>query len=142
MSEQIIPFGGTVEVSSDGSTYQEVPEAKSIPVPQTSQEYPEVTSLDSPGGFREYLAGLKDAGELSFQAGYTSAGYTLIDGLEGVNAYWRVTFPLAAGQSTTGDVFTFRGFPTPAVDAGDVGAPVNMDVTVRVTGQPTFAAGA
>jgi len=141
MSEQIIPFGGAVEVSDDNTTWVDVPEAKGMPVPQTTTEYPEVTSLDSPNGFREFIAGLKDAGEVSFQCGYTSAGYALIEGLDGVNCYWRVTFPLAPGQTTTGDVFTFRGFPTPAVDAGDVGAPINMDITVRITGAPAFAEG-
>ena len=141
MSDQIIPFGGTVEVSSDGSTYSEVPEAKAIPVPTTTQEYPEVTSLDSAGGFREFIAGLKDAGEVAFQCGYTSAGYALIDGLDGVLAYVRVTFPQAPSQSVGGDEFTFRAFLTPSVDAGDVGAPINMDVNCRISGAPTYTAG-
>lgn len=141
MSDQIIPFGGTVEVSSDGSTFSEVPEAKALPVPATTTEYPEVTSLDSTGGFREFMNGLKDAGEVSFQCGYTPAGYALLDGLDGVKAYWRVTFPLAPSQSSTGDIFTFRGFVTPSVDAGDVGAPVNIDATVRISGAPTFTQG-
>lgn len=141
MSNQIIPYGGTVEVSADGSTFTEVPEAKGIPVPATTQEYPEVTSLSSANGFREFIAGLKDGGEVSFNCGYTSAGYTLISGLDGVLAYIRCTFPLAPNQTTTGDVFTFRGFVTPAIDANDVGAPIGLDVAVRVSGAPTFTAG-
>lgn len=141
MSEQIIPFGGSVEVSSDDVTYTSVPEAKAFPVPSTTTEYPEVTSLDSPNGFREFISGLKDAGEVSFQCGYTTAGYTLINGLDGVLAYVRVTFPLAPGQSTDGDVFEFRAFLTPAVEAGDVGAPINMNVNCRISGDLTFTAG-
>lgn len=141
MSEQIIPFGGTVEVSDDDVTYSEIPEAKGFPVPSVTTEYPEVTNLDSPGGFREFIKGLKDAGEVSFQCGYTSAGYTLINGLDGVLAYVRVTFPQAPGQSSAGDEFAFRAFLTPSLDAGDIGAPMNMDVSCRISGQPTFTAG-
>lgn len=141
MSEAIIPFGGTVEVSSDGSTYSEVPEARGIPVPEKTQEYPEVTSLDSPNGYREYVAGLKDGGELSFEANYTEAGMTLIEGLDGVEAYIRVTFPTQPSQTSSGDVFTYRGYLTATPNATDVGAPVTMTVNVRVTGARTFTAG-
>ena len=142
MSNQIIPYGGSVELSADGTTWAELAECKAIPVPSKTVEYPEVTSLDSPNGYREFITGLKDGGELSFQAGYTSAGYAAVEALDGTLAYIRCTFPLAPNQSTTGDVFTFRGFLSATPDASDVGAPVNMDVAVRVSGAPTFTAGA
>jgi len=141
MSEAIIPYGGTVEVSSDGSTWSEVPECRGIPVPEKTQEYPEVTSLDSPSGYREYVAGLKDGGELSFEANYTEAGMTLIDGLDGVNAYIRCTFPTQPSQGSQGDVFTFRGYLTATPNATDVGAPVTMTINVRVTGARTYVGG-
>jgi hypothetical protein len=141
MTNQIIPYGGSVEISDDGSTFVEIPECKAVPVPTTSTEYPEVTSLDSPGGFREFIAGLKDAGELSFQAGYTSAGYALLTGFDGVLLYWRSTFPRSPSQTVSGDVFTFRGYVTPAIDANDVGVPVNLDINVRISGQPGYAEG-
>lgn len=141
MSEAIIPFGGSVEVSSDGSTWSAVPEARGIPVPEKTQEYPEVTSLDSTGGFREFIAGLKDPGELSFECNYTEAGMTLIEGLDGVLAHVRVTFPQQPGQASAGDVFSFRAFLTATPTADDVGAPVLMTVQARVSGARTFTAG-
>lgn len=142
MSNQVIPYGGTVEVSSDGSTFAEIPEVKGIPVPAKTQEYLDVTNLDSAHGYREYIPGLKDGGELSFQAGYTSAGFAQIEALDGVLAYIRCTFPLAPNQETTGDSFLFRGFLTATPDASDVAAAVNMDIGVRVSGARTFTAGA
>lgn len=141
MSKQIIPFGGTVEVSADGSLFEPVPEAKGLPVPSTTQEFPEVTSLDSPGGYREFIAGLKDSGEVSFVAGYTSDGYDLLIDLAGINCFWRVTFPLAPDQASAGDVFTFRGFVTPSIEANDVGAPISLNIAVRTTGEPVFTKG-
>lgn len=141
MSEAIIPFGGSVEVSSDGSTWNEIPECRGIPVPEKTQEYPEVTSLDSTNGFREYIAGLKDPGELTFEALYTEAGMTLIEGLDGVLAYVRCTFPLQPSQVSAGDVFSFRAFLTATPQAADVGAPVTMTVQCRVSGARTYTAG-
>lgn len=141
MSEAIIPYGGTVEVSSDGSIWDEIPECRGIPVPTKTQEYPEVTSLDSPNGYREYVAGLKDGGELSFEANYTEPGMTLIEGLDGVEAYVRCTFPLQPSQTSAGDVFTFRAFLTATPNGTDVGAPVSMTINARVTGARTYIAG-
>ena len=114
-----------------------------MPLPSTTTEYPEVTTLSSPNGFREFIPGLKDGGEISFTAGYTPAGFELVNDLTaaGTLAYVRVTLPLAPSQSTTGDVFEFRAYLTPAPDAGDVGAPVNMEIACRISGDFTWTKG-
>ena len=75
MSEQIIAYGATVERSTDGTTWDPIPECKGVAVPVVTTEYQDVTNLDSPNGFREYIKGLKDAGEITVPAGYTAAGY-------------------------------------------------------------------
>ena len=143
MTDQIIPYGGTVEVSSDGSTFTSIPEPKGIPVPQTETEYPEVTSLDSPNGFREFIPGLKDGGTVSFVIGYTPAGYAILDGLNADTLLtWRCTFPLAPSQASTGGTFTFTGYISFAPDASDVGAPVDVTINIRVSGSPTWTQGA
>jgi hypothetical protein len=41
-------------------------------------------------------------------------------------------------SQTTGDVFTFRGFPTPSVEGNDVGDLVGMTVSIRTTGNVTW----
>jgi len=141
MTDQIIPYGGTVEVSADGVTYAAVPEVKGMPLPNAQQEYVEVTSLDSPNRYREFIAGLIDPGEVTFVVGYTPAGYAQLDAFGSDLTYFQCTMPQAPSQSTGGDVFTFTGYITIAMDAGDVGAAVNMNVTVKISGDITWAQG-
>ncbi|WP_276946665.1 phage tail tube protein [Haematobacter massiliensis] len=143
MTNQIIAYGATVERSLDGTDFEKIPECKSIAVPQVTQEYPEVTSLDSEDGYREYVKGLKDAGEITLTCGYTADGF---EQQSGDNAapdaiHYRVTLKAAPNQAS-GDVFTFRGYPIPALVDNGLGEPVDMTVTVRTTGTFTWTRGA
>jgi hypothetical protein len=141
-SKQIISYGATVERSTDGVTYTEIPEVKGVAVPEVEQEYPEVTNLDSPNGYREYIKGLKDAGEIEVLAGYTAAGFEqqLADNLAADAIYYRVTLRAQPDQ-ITGDSFTYRGFPTPRLTPGDIGDPIDMTIVLRVTGDFTWTRG-
>lgn len=141
-SKQIISYGATVERSTDGVTYTSIPECKGVAVPEVEQEYPEVTNFDSPNGFREYIKGLKDAGEIEVPCGYTAAGYEqqVADNLAPDAIYYRVTLRAAPDQ-ITGDRFTYRGFPTPRLTPGDVGDPIEMTIMIRVTGDYTWVRG-
>ncbi|HEV8035976.1 phage tail tube protein [Yoonia sp.] len=142
MSQQIIAYGATVERSLDGTTYTEIPEAKGVAVPIVETDFLDATSLDSPNGFREYVKGLKDAGVISVPCGYTADGYEqqLADQASSTPAYYRTTMKAAPGQAT-GDVFEFRGFPTPQLEAGDVGDLVGMTISIRTTGDVTWTKG-
>jgi hypothetical protein len=144
MSQQIIAYGATVERSTDGTTYTAIPECDSVVIPTVTTDYAEVTNLDSPNGFKEYIKGLKDAGEITLPMGYTTAGYTamLADQSAADAIYYRVTLKLAPGQATSGDIFEFRGFPTPSVEAGGLGEPIKINVAIRTTGDVTYTAGA
>ena len=135
MSKQIIAYGALVERSTDGITYTKIPECKSIAVPAVSTEYLDATSFDSPDQFREYVKGLKDAGEFTVSAGYTANGYEqqIADQASDEPIYYRTTFRPAPGQAS-GDVFTFRAFPTPSVEGDDVGSLIGMTITLRTSG--------
>lgn len=142
MSQQITAYGATVERSLDGTTFTEIPEAKGVAVPVVESEYLDATTLDSPNGFREYVKGLKDAGIITVPAGYTAAGYEqqLADQASDTPVYYRTTMKAAPGQAT-GDVFEFRGFPTPQLEAGDVGELVAMTISIRTTGDVEWTKG-
>ena len=142
-SKQIIAYGASVERSTDGgTTWAAIPECKGIAVPTTEQDYQDVTSLDSVDGFREYIPGLKDAGEISVPCGYTSAGYEqqLADKALGAPIMYRTTLAPAVDQST-GDQFEFSGYPTPVPEGGDLGAPVEMTINIRTTGAVAWTKG-
>jgi hypothetical protein len=135
-SKQIISYGASVERSVNGTTgWARIPECKGVAVPEVEQEYPEVTNFDSEDGYREYIKGLKDAGEIDVPCGYTRAGFQqqLADQAAADAMFYRVTLRPAPDQ-VTGDVFTYRGFPTPKLQPADVGDPVGMTITIRTTG--------
>ncbi|WP_299133560.1 phage tail tube protein [uncultured Amaricoccus sp.] len=144
MSNQIISYGASLERSLNGTSgWADIPEAKGVAVPSTTQEYPEVTSLDSPNGFREYIKGLKDAGEIELECGYTAAGYEqqVADNAAAGAIYYRVTLKPAPNQSS-GDIFAFRGFPTPQLVDNGLGEPLGMTLRIRITGDVTWTKGA
>lgn len=144
MSDAISVEGSSLEYSTDGGTnWNNFAEPIGVAVPEISQDYIDVTNLDSTGGFREYIPGLKDAGELTFEFNYTPAMFTALKPLGDNNTLtkWRLTLPLGAGQSTTGDVHTWDAFITPSVAQGQQGEHWKGSVRMRVTGQPTYAAG-
>lgn len=142
-TKQIIAYGAKVERSDDGgTTWEDIPECKGVAIPQVETDYQEVTSLDSPNSFREYVKGLKDMGEISVPCGYTSAGYEqqLADESKNGAIEYRTTLKPAPGQ-TTGDIFEFSGYPTPQVEGGDLGAPIEMNISIRTTGEVEWTAG-
>lgn len=144
-SKQIISYGAKVERSTDGVTYTTIPECKGVAVPEVEQDYPEVTSFDSPNGFRQYIPGLQDSGEITIPCGYTSAGFALMladQTWAKANGpiYYKVTLRPAIDQ-TIGDIFTYRGYPTPRLSPGDIGEPIEMNVVVRVDADYAFEIG-
>ena len=143
-TKQRIVYGATAEWSGDGgTTFTTIPEVKGVAVPEVTQEYQEATSLDSAGGFREYVAGLKDAGEISIPMGYTSDGYETAEGYRaaGTLVHFKTELPLETGQSTTGDVFEFTGLVVPKLEQNGIGDILGMTLDIRVSGQPTFTKG-
>ncbi|MEO9537205.1 MAG: phage tail tube protein [Parasphingorhabdus sp.] len=142
-SKQIIAYGATVERSDDdGTTWETIPECKGVAIPMVETDYQDVTSLDSPNGFREYIGGLKDAGVISVPCGYTADGYEqqIADQARTAPILYRTTLKAAVGQAT-GDVFEFSGFPTPQLEGGDIGAPIEMTVSIRTTGDVDWTKG-
>ena len=140
----IIFYGSTIEWGTNGTDYDPIPKAKGVAVPATTRNYVDVTNLDSPNSYREYIKGLRDISELSLVVGYTSEGYSqaLTYSDEDDPLYIRVTFPLQTGQTTMGDVFVFRAFVEPEIPASDdVEAEVTFNLNMRVTGAPTFTEG-
>lgn len=109
---------GTVFSFGPASTgtvaFTTVAEIKTIQFSGGKLDLEDVTNMDSPGAFREKTPTLLDGGDLSLSGNYISGdagriafntaylGRTLIA--------CKVVLPLAAGQTTAGDTFTFNGY--------------------------------
>ncbi|WP_298491539.1 phage tail tube protein [uncultured Maritimibacter sp.] len=126
---------GAFAFSTDGgTTWEPFIEPKAAPVPAVEIDYKEVTSLDSEG-WREYIPGLKDGGEVEVQSNYTRAGYTALAAIDATKVMFKSTF-------ANDDAFTFDGIPITTPDTVDVGEPETMTTRIKVSGAVTFAAGA
>lgn len=139
-----VAHGTLNEWSADGgTTYTAIPESTTIVVPEVGVDYQDVTHLQSPGGFREFIPGLKDPGEITIPANYIPATYALAEGYKSnaTRIMFRTTLPAYVGQ-TSGDVFEFSGFVNPQLENNASGDPVMINLAIRVTGAVTHTAGA
>ncbi|EBA11793.1 phage tail tube protein [Roseobacter sp. CCS2] len=133
MSDEFIGWGGTLERSTDGIAYTAVPRVRGLVLPKVTTEYQDVTSLDSPERFREYIKGLKDIGEVSVVCGYTRAGFQAwaLDEARDAATFYR-------GTLANGDIFEYRAFPSITPNADDAASPVTIEATMRGTGPIDF----
>ena len=104
---------------------------------EASADTVDVTALDSKGGYREYIAGFKDAGEVSLEGFLDDATdsnqselYTLFKNGNEVNCV--IDFP-------NGGSWTFKGIVTGFGTSVSVDDAISFTSTVKVSGEPTFA---
>jgi predicted secreted protein len=129
-----IGFGARFGIKGSGSTYVYVAEVDSITPPSLSRDTVEVTHLESDDGFKEFIAGLADAGEASISIHYVPA---LSDAL--MTAFlapvddFRILFP--SGTLA----LDFKGIVT-GYAIGDLTAEGEMTATftVKATGKPAL----
>lgn len=99
----------------------------------------DVTTLDSDGAYREFIAGFKDAGELSLE------GYLKLDeGQQGLYDLFEsgdvedftILFPDNMGS------WEFKGVVTGFGTSADLEDPLAFSATIKVSGKPTLTVGA
>lgn len=126
--------------SSGTDTRPVVGGVKSIGGIEISQETTDVTAMDSTSGYREYLGGFKDGGEVSisgFLDGADDGQEELYDLLaSGDVEDFEIKFPTAIGKS-----WTFKGVVTKFATSEDVDNAITFDATIKVSGAPALSAG-
>jgi predicted secreted protein len=127
--------------SSGGSSYTAIAQVRSIKPPMVENDEIEVTTHDSTGGYREFIAApLKDGGEVEIElvwdpdAATHDATTGLLSGAVSADiATFRLTFP-------DGTIWYFPGFvKTFEPGALDTDNEMTATVTIRVSGAPTLA---
>lgn len=126
-------FGTTWSVSNDGVHYVDVADVTEVGVLDASAETIDVTSHDSDDGWREFVGGVKDAGELKMNINYDPSVHGAIFALLGEDGVSHKVTLTDSGAA----VVDFDGIVT----GFSVGAPyddkLSGEVTVKVTGKPT-----
>ena len=105
---------------------------------ELSSDTIDVTTLDSSGGYREFINGFKDAGEITvegFFLGAKDAGqqalYTLFE--SGASEEFEIVFPAEAGAS-----WELTGIVTGYSTSADLEDPLAFSGTIKVSGKPTL----
>jgi predicted secreted protein len=119
---------------SSSAAYTAISEINSITFDGMTRELIEVTSLDSVAGWREFIAGFRDGGNIAMNMNFTQAGY--FDLLDLFNTDEAENFRLVLSD-TSATTFDFAawvlGLPI-NIQADDA---VKSDVSLKVTGAVT-----
>jgi predicted secreted protein len=109
----------------------------SIGSPSITQEEIDVTTLDSEGGYREYIAGFKDPGEVSLSGFFVpgdvgqAAVYAALE--SGDVQDFEIIYPAALGAT-----WSFPGIVTAYNVTTELEEAIGFEATIRVSGKPTL----
>ena len=118
--------------------WEEIAEIKKISGPSMKREIIDVTSLDSEGGYREFIASLRDGGDLSLDMIFRRDNWELLlaDFEDNSPRMYEILLP---DENNTG--FIFRGYVMdlpPDITFDDA---VTMAVTIKITGEVSSDSG-
>jgi hypothetical protein len=143
-------FGATLQKGQDdGSpeTFVDVLGIKSISGPEITRDTHDTTTMLSPSGWREFIGGLKDGGEVSFEANWLPREPTQNQATGGFMAEfdkdscesrgnWRIAVPACPGENEMW--LEFAG----VVSGQSISIPMDdlmgFTGTIKVSGRPTL----
>jgi len=140
-TEAELGYGLSLQIGDDAEppTYTDTGlEIRDFTPPELTKDTVEVTNHRSPGGFKEYIPALLDAGEISFTVNYVprhsadpehALGVLLNQMYESGNTAWRIRYIDGTFEEFLGSVTGFSR-SIPVADA------MTADITMRVSGKP------
>lgn len=149
MTEARIGWGGRLYLSTDETetNLTELTEVRDVNFPQIEVDEHEVTTLQSPDKFKEYIGGMKDGGEFTATFNYVPQGATdlLLTGALSERRAMRIVIPDDSGTGTADANWTFPVLVKRwAPDGMTPNAPITATASLRVAGaieQGTGASG-
>jgi len=139
MSSQAISGVGTEFHRWNGSHWDAIAEITAIKGPGPKREQIEVTSLDSIGGYKEFIAGFREAGSITLSMNFRRDNYDLM--LLDFESNDLQNYEIILGDDLMTS-FEFTGLVTELplnITAKDA---VTMDVTILISGQIIVDSGA
>jgi len=126
------------ETAPASGLFETIAEVRSISGPTFEADEVDVTNMDSPSGFREFIQGLKDGGNITFGLNFlphTAGHQQLLDDLKtGIKRNYRVRWP----QLPTVHRMNHEGFVKSVPLEIPVDDAVTAQVTIRVSGEPVI----
>ena len=114
-----------------------IAEISSISGPNMTRNTIDVTSLDSTGGYREFIAGFRDAGEVTLNMNFTIAGY--LGMLDDFESEVLQTYQITLDESGINESeFEFTGLVTSLGMSVPMDDKVTSDVTIKISSTITI----
>lgn len=127
---------GTQFKRGDGASNEQftaIGEINSISGPTMSRNFTDVTSLDSVGGYREFIGAFRDAGTVTLNMNFTKVGWGAMKADFESDSSRNYQIVLPDSGNTTLD---FAGFVTECpIDIPE--EKVTATITIKITGQVT-----
>lgn len=141
-SEANIGFSAQFLVGNGGSPTETFAdfgaEITSITPPAYTREAIDATHMASPDEYKEYIAGLMDAGEVSMDLNYIpDAADAFVAAIEAGKRNYQIILP-GADEVT----FTFAAICTAYQPTAPVDGKMTATATFKVSGKPTLSSGA
>jgi len=129
---------GTLFRRWSGTAWVNISEVNNITGPGMTRETIDVTSLDSTGGYREFIGGFRDGGTISLSMNFTRSTYDLMkDDFESdVVQDYEMVFPDA--ENTTVE---FSGLVTECPLTVPTDDKITSDVVIKISGQVSVESG-
>ena len=138
MASKAIAGVGTKFKRWNGSAWVDIAEINSITGPSMSRDTIDVTSLDSTGGYREFITGFRNAGTVVLAMNFTRATYeTMLNDFES-NTIQNYQIVLPDAENTGLD---FEGLVSELPLTIPADDKVTADVTIQVTGNVYISSG-
>lgn len=140
MADGVLGFGALLKIANDSSpaTYVTIGKINSLSGPGIARDAVEVTHMQSPNGYREFIPGLKDGGEVTAEINFLPADAgltTLLAQLDDSQlSACKITLPTTPAYEWSFDAIV-TGLPV-EIPMDDK---MTMEVTLKVSGKPTLA---
>jgi predicted secreted protein len=138
MSDAISGVGTVLRRWNGSSAWANLAEVNSIKGPGMTRDTIDVTSLDSIGGYREFIGGFRDGGTLTFSMNFTRANYDLMKSDFESSDMGNYELVLPDSDKTS---IEFEGLVTELPLTIPMDDKVTIDVTIKISGSPTVASG-
>jgi predicted secreted protein len=140
MSQAFAPRGTQLQRGSGGGpTYATIAEVTKIARSGSKADLADVTNMDSPDNFREYLPTLLDSGEVTFDCNLIPGSATQAAVLTDFNTQqlspWKLVLPNSLGHWAFNAYVIDDDFDLPIDKQG------TKQVKLKITGAVTFTAG-
>jgi predicted secreted protein len=138
MASNAVAGVGTVFYRWSGSGWVSMAEINSITGPGMTREQIDVTSLDSTGGYREFIGGFRDGGTVQLSMNFTRATFEIMlaDFEDDTNQNYEIVLP-----DTENTTIEFEGLVTECPLTISPDDKVTADVTIKVSGQVVINSG-